>query len=130
MYDSKYITLHIAHIYCNIVLLYFENQPYLPYQYIIQLYSGETASNKSGVLQGQIDTPLNETGFQQASLADDSMKSTQFDKVYKSDLKRVVQTASEIIKNNDSLKGNISYLSNYPSSTNYINDPSFCLSVT
>ena len=118
MYDSKYITLHIAHIYCNIVILYFEKQTYQPYQYIIQHFSGETASNKSGVLQGQIDTPLNETGFQQASLAGDSMKTTQFDKVYTSDLKRVVQTASEIMKNNDSLKGNIGYLSNYPSSTN------------
>ena len=126
MYDSKYITLHIAHIYCNIVILYFEKQTYQPYQYIIQHFSGETASNKSGVLQGQIDTPLNETGIQQASLAGDSMKTTQFDNVYTSDLKRVVQTASEIIKNNDSLKGIISYLSNYPSSTNYItNDPKF-----
>ena len=82
------------------------------------------------MLQGQIDTPLNETGIQQASFAGDSMKTTQFDKVYTSDLKRVVQTASEIIKNNDSLKGNISYLSNYPSSTNYTNDPSFYVSVT
>ena len=114
-----------------IIILYFEKQTYQPYQYIIQHFSGETASNKSGVLQGQIDTPLNETGIQQASLAGDSMKTTQFDKVYTSDLKRVVQTASEIMKNNDSLKGNISYLSNYPSSTNYItNDPRFCLSVT
>ena len=106
MYDSKCITLHIAHIYCNIVLLYFEKQTYQPYQYIIQHFSGETASNKSGVLQGQIDTPLNETGIQQASLAGYSMKTTPFDKVYTSDLKRVVQTASGIIKNNDSLKGN------------------------
>ena len=78
------------------------------------------------MLQGQIDTPLNETGIQQASLAGYSMKTTQFDKVYTSDLKRVVQTASEIMKNNDSLKGNISYFSNYPSSTKYItNDPIF-----
>ena len=81
------------------------------------------------MLQGQIDTPLNETGIQQASLAGDSMKTTPFDRVYTSDLKRVVQTASEIMKNNDSLKGNISNLRNYPSSINY-NDPSSYVTVT
>ena len=72
----------------------------------VLIYSGETASNKAGVLQGQIDTPLNETGIQQAKFAGDGLKNVIFDSVYTSDLKRVVQTASEIIKLNDSLKGN------------------------
>ena len=70
-------------------------------------FSGETASNKAGVLQGQLDTPLNETGIQQAKLAGDSLKTTKFDIAYTSDLKRVVQTASEIIKVNACLKGSI-----------------------
>ena len=65
-----------------------------------KISSGETASNKAGVLQGQVDTPLNETGIQQAKLAGDALKSVKFDYVYTSDLKRVVQTASEIIKAN------------------------------
>ena len=124
---NRCTTVSISHYiqYIYITIQYFEKKTYQPYQYIIQPFSGETASNKSGVLQGQIDTPLNETGIQQASLAGDSMKTTQFDKVYTSDLKRVVQTASEIMKNNDSLKGNISYLRNYPSSINYIMIPVF-----
>ena len=58
------------------------------------------------MLQGQIDTPLNETGIQQANFAGEGLKTVVFDSVYTSDLKRVVQTASEIIKVNESLKGN------------------------
>ena len=69
--------------------------------------SGETDSNKAGILQGQINTPLNETGVEQAELAGHVLKTTQLDDVYSSDLDRVRQTASEIVKRNDSLEGNL-----------------------
>ena len=69
------------------------------------LFSGETASNKDGILQGQVNTPLNETGMEQASLAGKALKMDPFDNVYASDLGRVVETASQIVQRNDSLKG-------------------------
>ena len=51
---------------------------------------GETASNKVGMLQGHVSTPLNETGREQAGLAGHALKTTQFDNVHAYDLYRVI----------------------------------------
>ena len=75
-------------------------------------FSGETASNKTGVLQGQLNTPLNDLGIEQAKLAGSRLKATKFDSVFASDLKRVLQTTSGILKENDSLKGTPFYRKN------------------
>ena len=74
--------------------------------------SGETASNKAGVLQGQLNTPLNDLGIEQAKLAGSRLKTTKFDSVFASDLKRVLQTTAGIVKENESLQG-ISYFVHY-----------------
>lgn len=43
--------------------------------------------------------------MEQAKLAGIRLKATKFDSVFASDLKRVLQTTSGILKENDSLKG-------------------------
>ena len=63
--------------------------------YIIR--HGETDSNANGIVQGWLDTELNEKGLAQAVEA-----AKQFDKpidaIYSSDLKRATQTALELRK--------------------------------
>jgi broad specificity phosphatase PhoE len=57
---------------------------------------GETAWNAEGRLQGSIDIELNENGISQAHQAAERLKSTPFEAVYSSPLKRAKKTA-EII---------------------------------
>ena len=61
---------------------------------------GETDSNKTGVLQGQINVPLSSTGQLQADRAGNHLEKCQFDCAFSSDLERAFQTANTIIKNN------------------------------
>ena len=51
-------------------------------------------------LQGQIDTPLNETGELQAKAAGQALRSLRFDKAYSSDLKRAKNTCAFILDAN------------------------------
>lgn len=53
---------------------------------------GETDANKSKVLQGQLDHPLNDSGRQQARAAAKELKGITFDKIYSSPLVRAVET--------------------------------------
>ena len=62
---------------------------------------GETDANTNGVIQGWLDTELNETGLQQAGRVAQSFNHT-VDAIYSSDLKRATQTASEFRKYSDS----------------------------
>ncbi|KAH6918329.1 histidine phosphatase superfamily, partial [Coprinopsis sp. MPI-PUGE-AT-0042] len=59
---------------------------------------GETAENRSGILQGQLDTELNEQGLDQARLAGDALKDVPFSFAITSDLKRAKATAQSILK--------------------------------
>ena len=61
---------------------------------------GETDSNKTGVLQGQVNVPLSSTGQLQADRAGNHLKECQFDCAFSSDLERAFQTANTIIKKN------------------------------
>lgn len=53
---------------------------------------GETDANKNGIIQGWLDTTLNETGKQQAAEVAQSF-SHPIDAIYSSDLKRTIETA-------------------------------------
>ncbi len=53
---------------------------------------GETDANKSKVLQGQLDNPLNDSGRRQAREAAKLLKGITFDKIYSSPLIRAVET--------------------------------------
>lgn len=56
---------------------------------------GQTAHNRSGILQGQLDTQLNDFGREQASLLRRYIQRLQinFDQVFSSDLSRAYETA-------------------------------------
>ncbi|XP_023277010.1 probable fructose-2,6-bisphosphatase TIGAR A [Seriola lalandi dorsalis] len=67
---------------------------------------GETQYNKEGLLQGQaIDSPLSETGLQQAEAAGQYLKDVKFSNVFVSDMLRARQTAETIMKHNSSCSG-------------------------
>ena len=59
---------------------------------------GQTDANAQGVLQGQTDTPLGETGRAQARAAAQRLKHEKFDLFYSSDLSRALETAQIIGK--------------------------------
>ena len=59
------------------------------YTVIHFIFSGETEENRLGIIQGQADVPLNDTGRQQARLAAEKLACETFTSVYSSDLIRV-----------------------------------------
>ena len=54
--------------------------------YIIR--HGETNENRLGIIQGQMDTKLNDTGRHQAHLVGQAVKHINFHQAYTSDLER------------------------------------------
>lgn len=67
---------------------------------------GETDNNLEGIIQGQLDIPLNENGIQQAIEIKNKLKDLDIDIIFSSPLLRAKQT-TEII--NDSLNANVIY---------------------
>lgn len=67
--------------------------------YIIR--HGETQANKDGLLQGWLDTDLNENGVDLAVQTGQALKHVKFDVVYTSPLIRAVHTAQLLIENNE-----------------------------
>ena len=55
---------------------------------------GETQANKTGVLMGSTDTPLNDQGRQQAMMLRDRTTALEVDSIFASPLSRAVETAS------------------------------------
>lgn len=62
------------------------------------IFSGETEENRLGIIQGQADVPLNDTGRQQARLAAEKLACETFTSVYSSDLIRVKEVFTPSIK--------------------------------
>ncbi|KAF7440206.1 hypothetical protein PC9H_000550 [Pleurotus ostreatus] len=59
---------------------------------------GETQENHSGIIQGQLDTELNDSGRRQADLVARALQQIPFDFAHTSDLKRAVDTAECILR--------------------------------
>lgn len=59
---------------------------------------GETYWNKTGIMHGQYDIPLNETGKHQAIMVASELMTEHFDICYCSPLQRSIYTAKEILK--------------------------------
>lgn len=57
---------------------------------------GETAWNAAGIIQGHLDSPLNEEGLAQALLVGERLGHENFDAFYCSDLGRARQTAQPL----------------------------------
>uniref|UniRef100_A0A060T8H9 ARAD1D03674p n=1 Tax=Blastobotrys adeninivorans TaxID=409370 RepID=A0A060T8H9_BLAAD len=68
---------------------------------IILVRHGQTDHNRQRILQGHLDTDLNETGIKEASLAGQRLQDEKcvIDAVWSSDLKRCRQTTEIILKN-------------------------------
>ena len=49
---------------------------------------GETDANREGIIQGQMNTPLNNRGVYQANIVREALRSIPFDTAYSSDLTR------------------------------------------
>ncbi|MBR2508694.1 MAG: histidine phosphatase family protein [Lentisphaeria bacterium] len=64
---------------------------------IIAVRHGETVANKTGVLQGQFNTALNEVGLMQADAIAARLKNRYFDIAYSSDLDRAMITGQKIV---------------------------------
>lgn len=58
---------------------------------------GETAWNAAGIIQGHLDSPLNEEGLAQAILLGERLARERFDAVYCSDQGRVLQTIQPFV---------------------------------
>ncbi|CAE6422670.1 unnamed protein product [Rhizoctonia solani] len=58
---------------------------------------GETNENRMGIIQGHMDTQLNEAGRAQAKLTGKSLKHVNFVKAYSSDSSRAADTARAIV---------------------------------
>lgn len=59
---------------------------------------GQTDSNVNGIIQGQLDSPLNDEGIKQAVITADKLKNTKIDIIYSSPLSRAYRTSQEINK--------------------------------
>jgi len=58
---------------------------------------GETHENRAGIVQGQLDTSLNELGLEQARLVGEALRLVPFDFALTSDLSRATKTAEAIL---------------------------------
>jgi broad specificity phosphatase PhoE len=63
---------------------------------IILARHGQTEFNAKEIFRGQVDVPLNETGFKQAQLLGEYLSREKIDAVYTSPLSRAVKTAEAI----------------------------------
>ena len=67
--------------------------------YIIR--HGETNANKTGLLQGISNHPLNESGIELAKITGEKMKDIHFDICYSSPLDRAMETAHLVLENSN-----------------------------
>lgn len=65
---------------------------------------GQTYWNKNGIMHGQYDIPLNETGKKQAKQIAEELKNEHFDLCFSSTLKRARSTAYSILLNHKNTK--------------------------
>ncbi|TDL24966.1 phosphoglycerate mutase-like protein [Rickenella mellea] len=64
---------------------------------------GETAENREGIIQGQLDTTLNESGVIQAQVVAEALRDIPFTAAFSSDLQRAAKTAEAILSYHPSI---------------------------
>lgn len=64
--------------------------------HVYLLRHGQTDSNRTGMLQGRVDTHLNATGRGQAALVGEALREVPLDSIYSSPLHRAQETAAAI----------------------------------
>ncbi|MEM3839089.1 MAG: histidine phosphatase family protein [Candidatus Micrarchaeaceae archaeon] len=65
---------------------------------LILVRHGETNANKSFIVQGQMDWPLNDKGRRQAETVAERLSGIKIDRAFTSPLSRALDTAKEIMK--------------------------------
>ena len=60
----------------------------MPFVRVYIVRHGETDANRQGIIQGQLDTQLNEQGYQQAAIVGEYLKSIPFTAAFTSDAQR------------------------------------------
>lgn len=73
---------------------------------LVVVRHGQTESNRTGTLQGQLNTALDELGVLQAQAVAGRLKKRRFDMVFSSDLARAVNTAKTILQYHPQLQIN------------------------
>jgi broad specificity phosphatase PhoE len=68
---------------------------------------GETTANRDGILQGQTDYPLSDTGIAQAAVLADRLAAVKFDLLWSSDLSRAADTAAAIVSKQPNPHGSL-----------------------
>jgi broad specificity phosphatase PhoE len=68
---------------------------------IVLCRHGQTDENREGILQGRMDTSLNDKGVQEASELAKRLEDEEFDHIYTSSLKRAQQTAAKVAERHD-----------------------------
>ncbi|PWN37277.1 phosphoglycerate mutase-like protein, partial [Meira miltonrushii] len=71
---------------------------------ILIIRHGETDHNVQGIIQGQLDTDLNDIGRKQAHYVAQYLANEHIDEVYSSPLKRASDTAKAIVEQNPNRK--------------------------
>lgn len=66
----------------------------LPLKSLYFIHHGETEWNRQGIIMGQTDIPLNETGIHHAHHATDILKAKNVSAIYTSPLQRAYQLGS------------------------------------
>lgn len=70
---------------------------------IVKIYlvrHGETQENKDGIIQGQLDTKLNEAGLRQAASVAEVFKDVPLTAAFSSDLERARKVRDERVPSN------------------------------
>jgi len=80
------------------------SEPSSPIVKIYVVRHGETNENREGIIQGQMDTKLNEDGMQQAALVAERFKDVPLVAAFSSDLERARKTAEAILKHHPSVR--------------------------
>ncbi|TBU43605.1 phosphoglycerate mutase-like protein [Dichomitus squalens] len=65
---------------------------------------GETDANRQGIIQGQLDTVLNDAGINQARLTADALEDVPFGAAYSSDLQRAKKTAEIVLESHPNVQ--------------------------
>ncbi|KAJ7137825.1 histidine phosphatase superfamily [Mycena epipterygia] len=76
----------------------------MPVARIYVIRHGETQENRESVVQGQLNTQLNDTGLAQARRVADALRSVHFDAAYSSDLARALKTAQIILEHRSDIE--------------------------
>ncbi|MBI4973839.1 histidine phosphatase family protein [Candidatus Roizmanbacteria bacterium] len=77
---------------------------------IIIVRHGQTAENKKRILQGHLDTLLDETGKKQAEEVAETLKNEDIEAFFSSDLKRALHTAEAVISKHSGKKIHATHL--------------------